>query len=193
MQFRVLVALLLGIPALAQNYVTRFSGEVSRGQEFRKEISAGLELVLTPTESGWTIGIGPKVKCTEHDDWAAVVNAPYRNYNALRLDSSYGVTAQEAVGINPREFVYVTNCDDYQQEAKRLEVVMWPYNHTQAETDDAMAELATLASGKARLTILASKVSPAEQEIAGKNYGRIDYLRFRLDVAPPDSQRPSRR
>jgi hypothetical protein len=62
---------------------------------------------------------------------------------------------------------------------------MWPYNHTQAETDDALAKLATSPLGKARLTILNAKVSPAEQEIEGKNYGRIDSLRFRLDVAPP--------
>jgi hypothetical protein len=186
---KVLAALLVTLPVLAQNYVTRFTAEVSRGQEFRKEIGPGMEIVLKPTDSGWTIGIVPKTKCADYDDWAGVVNAPYRNYNALHLDSSYGITAQEAVGINPREFVYVTTCDDYKQEAKRLEIVMWPYNHTQQENNDALAKLATLASGKARLTILSAKVSPAEQEIAGKNYGRIDSLKFRLDVTPPAPRR----
>lgn len=75
MLVRVLVALLLAIPVCGQNYVTRFTGEVSRGQEFRRDIGSGLEFVLRPTETGWTIGITPKVKCAENDDWAAVVNA----------------------------------------------------------------------------------------------------------------------
>jgi hypothetical protein len=193
MRLRVLIAFAMLMPAPAQNYVTRFSGDVSRGQEFRREIGPGLEFVLRPSETGWTISIVPKVKCGENDDWAGVVNAPYRGYNLLHLDASYGITAQEAVGINPREFLYVTNCDDFKQEAKRLEVVMWPYNHTQQENDDALAKLATLASGKARLSILSAKVSPAEQAIEGKNYGRIDSLKFRVDVAPPArSQRSPR-
>jgi hypothetical protein len=180
MLVRILVALLLAIPVCGQNYVTRLSGEVSRGQEFRRDIGSGLEFVLRPSETGWTISIVPKTKCTDNDDWAGVVNAPYRNYNTLHLDSSYGITAQEAVGISPREFLYVTNCDDYKQEARRLEIVLWPYNYTQQETDDALAKLATLASGKARLTVLEAKVGP----------GRIDSLKFRLDVARPS--RPGR-
>lgn len=106
------------------------------------------------------------------------MNAPYRGYNALYLDASYGITAREAVGINPREFLYVMNCDDYMQEAKRREIVMWPYNHTQQETGDALAKLGTLASGKARLTVLETKVGPR----------RIDSLKFRLDVAQPARQ-----
>ena len=189
MRLGVLVAFLLAIPACAQNYVTRFTAEVSRGQEFRRDIGAGLEFVLKPTESGWMISIVPKAQCVEHEDWAAVVNAPYRNYNALHLDASYGTTVQEAVGINPREFVFVTTCDDYRQEARRLDIALWPYNHTQQEVDDAMARLATSPLGKARLTILSSKVSPADQAIEGKNYGKIDSLKFRLDVAPPARQR----
>ena len=185
MPVTVLVAFLLAVPVFAQNYVTQFSGEVSRGQEFRREIGPGLEFILRPTETGWAIRIAPKTPCAQNEDWAAVVNAPYRGYNALYLDASYGITAQEAVGINPREFLYVTNCEDYKQEARRLEVVLWPYNFTKQETDDAMAKLATSPLGKARLTILSAKVSPAGKEIEGKNYGRLDALRFRLDVAPP--------
>ena len=189
MRCGILLALAVALPACAQNYVTRFTAEVSRGQEFRRDIGSGLEFVLKPTESGWMIGIVPKIRCAENEDWASVVNAPYRNYNALHLDASYDITAQEAVGINPREFLYVTNCDDYKQEAKRLEIVMWPYNHTQQETDDAMAKLATSVLGRARLTIVSAKVSPAEQPVEGKNYGRIDSIKFRLDIARPGRPR----
>lgn len=183
LRYVILAALLPTIPSLAQNYVTRFTGEVSRGQELRKEIGPGLEFVLRPTETGWTIGIAPKVKCADNDDWASVVNAPYRGYNALHLDASYGITAQEAVGINPREFLYVTNCADYKQEAKRLEVVMWPYNHTPKENADALANLTTSARGRARLTILEAKAGP----------GRIESLKFRVDVAPHVIKRRARR
>jgi hypothetical protein len=192
MLVRVSALLLLAVSAYAQGYVPRFSGEVSRGQEFRKEIGSGLEFVLRPMDTGWTIGIVPKTRCVDGEDWASVVNAPYRNYNALHLDASYGVSAKEAVGINPREFLYVTNCEDYRQEAHRLEIVLWPYNHSQQEADEALAKLGTSALGKARLTISSAKVSPADRAIEGKNYGRIDWLKFRLDVASPPPERRHR-
>ena len=163
----------------------RLAGEVARGSEFRKELGAGLVFILTPTESGWTIGIVPKTKCSEEGDWAAVANAPYRGYNALNLDSSYGITAQEAVKINPREFSFAADCEGYKNEARRLETVLWSYTHPQAEVDDAMAKLGTSRLGKGKLTILDAKVSHAEQDIDGKNYGRIDRLKFRLEVELP--------
>ena len=174
--------LLLAIPVCAQGHVPSVSGEVARGQEFRKDIGSGLTFVLRPTDTGWIMGIVPKTRCAEGEDWASVVNAPYRNYNALYLDTSYGVSAKEAVGINPREFSFVTKCADYKQESQRLEIVLWPYNHSQQEVDGALAKLGTSALGKARFTILSAKVSPADQAIEGKNYGGIVFLKFRLDV-----------
>lgn len=82
---RAATCLLLSFVAagLAQTFVPHLTGEVSRGQEYRKEIGSGLLFLLKPTDSGWMIDIVPKVPCSEEADFARVVNAPYRNYNSL--------------------------------------------------------------------------------------------------------------
>jgi hypothetical protein len=183
------ILLLFATFGSAQTYVAQLSGEVSSGEEFRRDIGAGLVFVLKPTDTGWDIGIVPKARCAEkEEEWAWVVNPPYRGYNSLYLDASYGTTASEAVAISPREFSFVVACEDYKLEARRVDIVLWPYNYTQKEADEALAKLGTSALRKAKLIILSSKVSPAEHDIQGKNYGKIDWLKFRLDV----TSRPSR-
>jgi hypothetical protein len=185
MRNTIILSLLLGVGGLAQDYVPHLTGEVSRGQEYQREIGSGLLFRLEPNEEGWMIRIVPKATCGE-GDWAAVVNAPYRNYNSLHVDASYGITAKEAVEkMNPREFSFVVSCEDYRTESQRLDVVMWAYSHSQQEVDEAMAKLATSPVGKGKFTILDSRVSPAEREIGGKNCGKIDWLKFRLDITPP--------
>ncbi len=181
-------AVLLWVSLLsAQERVAHLSGEVFRGQEFRREIGSGLFFVLGPSDTGWIISIEPKTACiTKDDDWAYVVNAPYRNYSALRVDASYGITAKEAVSaMNPRKFSFVVSCADYRLESHRVQVVLWPGNYPPGERDAAFKELATSPQAKAEFTILDSKVSPAAQDIEGKNYGKIDWLKFRLDVQFP--------
>lgn len=178
--------LLFAIGGFAQNFVPHLTGEVSRGQEYQQEIGSGLVFLLEPNDTGWMIRIRPKDPCTENGDWASVVNAPYRNYSSLFVDASYGITAQEAVvQMNPRKFSFVVSCDDYQTESRRLNIVLWPYTYSRQEVDEATAKLGTSPLGKAKFTILDSRVSPAEKDIEGKNFGKIDWLRFKLDISPP--------
>ena len=172
------VLLFFAIRGFAQDHVPHLAGEVSRGQEYRREIGSGLLFLLKPASTGWMISIVPKSPCIENGDWASVVNAPYRNYNSLYLDAGYGVTAKEAVEISPREFSFVVTCDDYKQESHQLDIVLWPYNYSQREADDALAKLGSSPLGKGRLTILNSKVFRADQNIEGKNCGKIDLLKF---------------
>ena len=174
---------LFAISGFAQDYVPHLGGEVFRGQEYRKEIGSGLVFLLKPTDTGWMIGIVPKSACGDNGDWATVVNAPYRNYNALFVDASYGVTAAEAVGFGPRKFSFVMTCDDFKRERHRLEIVLWPNSYSQREADEALAKLGSSPLGRATFSILDSKISRAENNIEGKNYGKIDWLRFRLDIA----------
>jgi hypothetical protein len=114
-----------------------------------------------------------------------VVNAPYRSYNSLHLDTEYGVTAKGALDFNPREFSFVTTCADYKRESHRLNIVLWPYTYSQKVADEALAKLDTSPLGKARLTILKSKISLAEPDVEGKNYDKIDWIKFRLDITAP--------
>jgi hypothetical protein len=140
---------------------------------------------MQPGGTGWTIRILPKVTCDDTGDWAFVVNPPYRYYNSLYLNASYDISAQQAVEINPREFSFVVTCGDYKVERQRLETVLWPYGYSQKEADEALAKLGTSPLGKGKFTILDSKISPAEKAIDGKNFGKIDWLKFRLDITPP--------
>lgn len=178
------VLLVLASCGFAQNLIRHFSGVISEGQEFRKEIGADLVFVLKPSDTGWKIGVDPKMPCAPDGDWAAVVNPPYRNYNSLNLDTEYGMSARDAVAMNPREFSFVLTCEDYRVESHMLEIVLWPYNRSKKEVDEATAKLATSRLGRAKLTILDSRVSPANHEVEGKNYGKIDWLKFNVDIDP---------
>src|SRR5438067_1221608 len=106
------------LPADASDEIVPFQGELSRGHNFRQSIGHGLTLLLTDDGAGWTIGVSPQT-ATEPQcgDLAWVVNPPFRNYNALYLNASYGMTAQEAVEISPREFNFVLSCAGLKREA----------------------------------------------------------------------------
>jgi hypothetical protein len=162
--------------ACAQEFKPVLSGEVTQGENFRAEIGSGLVLVLTAAEDGWTIGVVPKIPCEQGNDYAsAALNVPIRGYNALSLDTSYGKSAEEAVAFNPRRFWYVTNCADYKRESHRMVVSLRSYGYPEGEANAIIGKPGG-AQGRARLVILDSKID-AE--------GRIQWLRFRLDRAPP--------
>jgi hypothetical protein len=82
-----------------------FAGKVSAGEEFRKSINTELEFVLAP---GWTITVVPKKTEADCQEFASVVNAPYRAHRALYIDTTYDWTAEDEVSDSPREFRFVT-------------------------------------------------------------------------------------
>lgn len=137
---------------------TCFTGKVSAGEEFRKTLNAELEFVLKP---GWTIAVAPTRPERNCDEFASVVNPPYRAHRDLYIDTSYGWTAEEEVSASPREFRFVTNCGDYRIEAARLDIVMWPYTATQQKYEEALAKLGTSTLGKGRRWITGAEISHA--------------------------------
>ncbi len=179
---RALLILIAAFPAPAADKPLRIAGALSRGEAFRKPITPKFDFVLKPNDTGWTISVVPVAACGNSGDWATVVNPPYRNYNALHVDASYGTTAWEAVAWLPREFRFVTTCAGYRQESERLNIVLWPYSFSEREASEALKMLGTTANGQGRFTILDSKVSRAKKEIEGKNYGQIDWLKFEVEI-----------
>ena len=115
-----------------------FSGEVFEGKAFHRSLKNDLEFAL---KAGWTIAIVPKHSADTCDEFASVVNAPYRQHRELDIDTSYGWTAEEETSSSPREFQFVTNCADYRTESERLNTVLWPYTATQRKYEEAMAKL----------------------------------------------------
>ena len=158
-----------------------FSGKVSAGQEFRQTLNAELEFALKP---GWNIAIVPKRPEGSCDEFASVVNAPYRAHRDLDVDTSYGWTAEQEVSTSPREFRFVTNCKDYRIEAARLDIVTWPYTATQQKYEEALAKLGTSALGKGRLWITDSKISHAG-DTSDEKLGKIEWMMFTVEIKLP--------
>jgi len=156
-----------------------FSGEVSAGEEFRKSINAELEFVLAP---GWTITVVPKKPEGDCQEFASVVNAPYRAHRDLYIDTTYGWTAEDEVSTTPREFRFVTNCADYRTEYERLSILMWPYYApTPRSYDEALAKPGTSALGKGRLWITNSKITHVG-DTADNKAGTIEWMKFTVEI-----------
>jgi hypothetical protein len=167
-------------PECAQRAIC-FSGAVFAGEEFRKSINSELEFVLAP---GWTITVVPKKPEGDCQEFASVVNAPYRAHRELYIDASYEWTSEDEVSESPREFRFVTNCADERTESDRLNIVLWPYTAaTPRDYDEALAKLGTSPLGKGRLWITNSRISHSGGLPHDK--GRIDWMEFTVEVILP--------
>jgi hypothetical protein len=158
-----------------------FSGQVAAGEEFRKSVNTEMEFVLAP---GWTIAVVPERPEGDCQEFASVVNAPYRAHRALYINTTYGWTAEEEVSVSPREFSFVTNCADYRTEYERLIILMWPYAATARNYDEALAKLGTSPLGKGRLWITDSKTTHASDTPDNKT-GRIEWMKFAVEIILP--------
>jgi hypothetical protein len=170
-----------------------FSGEVSAGEEFRKILNADLEFVLA---RGWQIAIVPRRPEGDGpppghcDEFASVVNGPYRAHRDLLIDVSYGWTAEQEVETSPREFRFVTNCTDFRIEWERLMIVLGSTPATPEQYEKTIAQLGSNAEGKGRLWITDSRVShaddgPDDQTPEGLKLGKIKWIKFSVEIVLP--------
>jgi hypothetical protein len=195
MKLTISVALLTGLLSLsgsAQARSIRFSGEVSKGEEFRKALAGGLIFVLSPTGivpgaiGGWTIEVSPQGDHPKGcDDFVWVATPPYRFYNARYLDTSYGMTAQDAVKFTPRDFRFVVSCADYSRELEWVDRLLWSYSYSDAQVKEAENKLGSSRHGKGRLWIRSYKISPAPQNVGKTNLGQIDWIKFEVEIQIP--------
>jgi hypothetical protein len=155
-----------------------FSGEVRGGQEFRKALDTELEFVIKP---GWTIAIVPTKPEGDCNEFADIVNSPYREHKDLYIDTSYGHKAEDEVSDSPRDFRFVTNCADYRTESVRFLIVMGETSTTEQKYDEALAKLGTSARGTGRLWITDSKISHS----GGTPDGRIEWMSFTVEIILP--------
>jgi hypothetical protein len=187
--------LLAAISVAAQDGAVLISGEISRNQEFRKEIGGALVLVLSPDEdNGWTISVEPKENPNDPacDDYVAVATPPYHGPNARFINTAYGIQAKDAMKQSRREFAFVTNCADNRREEGWVERIVNPGGYSEQEVKEGYAKLGTSPMGKGVLTILDSKTSPAKETVEGVNLGQIDWIKFEATITLPE-ERPKRR
>ena len=162
----------------------QFSGSVSEGQTFRREIGAGLILVVRPDGDGWRIAVTSRSGCRD-SDFAAVVTPPYSFRNGLMINTDYCVMAKDAVRES-HEFEFVLDCRHYRQEQERLDKVLYPSYYAAADVDDATAKIGSSPKGQGRVKVVASKIMPAYFEAFGKNLGRIVSMSFEVHLTLPE-------
>jgi hypothetical protein len=187
-----LICAAASLPADAKDEIIRFQSEVSSGHDFRQSIGHGLVLILAAGDNGWAIEVSPQTVTDQQcGDFAWVVNAPFRNYNALYLNASYGMTAKDAVEDSPREFNFVLSCAGLKRESTFVDRLIMSspagMQPTEKQVADASAKLGTSPQGHGKLWVLDYKISAAPEDIDGKNYGQIDWIRFRVEIRFPEN------
>jgi len=179
----VLLACGLVLAAQAQEKPLRFAGEVKAGQEFRKTIGHGLLFVLKADDDGWEIEVQPETPRGEScRNYSTVIATPLRGYTANDLNTSYGVSADDAVQRSPRVVAFVTDGTACKRESERLTRLSWPKSYPEAEVRAAQDQFGSSAGGKATLRILQSKVSTSGDLNSGKDLGKIDWIKFEVEI-----------
>ena len=160
-------------------------GRITQGEAFSVSLTSGLTFRLEPQSlpqnpPGWTIRVTPPNDPTA--DYSMVATPPYRFWNPRYLDTSYGVTAAEALGRTPREFRFVGSANDYVAAQGALDILLWPATHTEPEINAANEIMERLPTFRATLRIEDGVTRPPTAE---SPLGQIEWLSFRLDVCDP--------
>jgi len=161
----------------------KFSGEVKAGQAFHKPIGRGLAFVLKPDDDGWTIEVQPDPPRGEMcRNFSTVIAKPLKGYTANDLDVSYGVSAADAVKEGPRELAFVTNEGDCKREHAWANRLTWPKDYSPEQLKEAEDRFGRSAGGWAKMRIVQSKISPSGELVDGKDPGKIDWIKFDVEI-----------
>lgn len=171
--------------SIATCQVKMLQGRVVRGESFEASIGRGLAFRLDPHSmaegpQGWTVRIVPETD--PETDYSWVATPPYRFWNPRYLDTSYGISATEALARTPRKFWFVASPEDYEVATKALDVLLWPYAHTKAEVDAAAERLSGLAKYAGTLRVEDGSAMPADAVHAT---AAIAWLDFRASLCVP--------
>jgi hypothetical protein len=170
----------------AQERPVKFAGEVRGVDAFRHDIGHGLIFALASADGGWELRIEPTGAATPGcAEYSWVVMPPYRGYNERYLYPSYGFLATEIAKPGVRDFRFVLTAEDCKRESEWVSRLLWSYSYTEQQVDEAQKKLGTSPVGKGTLRIIQSGVSPSGELIEGKDYGKIDWLKFEVTIAFP--------
>ena len=167
----------------------RFSGEVLKGRSFEKPIGANLFFRLVPEALGWSISVGSKAG---PGNFCGVVTPPYRGVNGLHIEGRHFRNSDNSGPNKPgpknvnapqqsRQFYFVLDDADYRRAFDALQVLLWPYTHSNQQIDEAENVHAKLVKGKGGLTIRDLKLNALE---VGKQAG-IDRMTFDVELTFP--------
>jgi hypothetical protein len=186
-----LALLAYAMHALAQSpaelsQIIRFQGEVTRGTSFERALGRDLVFRLRAethpsNPAGWTISVAKASDAIPERDFLSVATPPYRFFNPRDLTVSYGYTAEQIVGMTPREFLFVLNDSDHERMSEALGKLLWSYNHSEQELEIARKVMDETPAGAGRLHILDSRLGGQERD----RRDWIEWLRFRVELRLP--------
>ena len=170
-----------------------FRGEVSANQAFERRFGDSLLFRLVPkgVPFGWDIEVVPeRQEDSPQSEYIWVVTPPYHGHNPRFLDTSYGMSASEAIRFSTREFNFVLNEKQFKKAADLVELAIMsrPQSDKRSareitkESQDASEALLKFPVAKGRLIILKSKIETPDE--SGKQ-GFIKWLEFRVDLRVP--------
>ena len=155
--------------------VLRFAGEVTRGMAYEHLVTDELSFQLIPTDYGWDISVrGP----VGDEDLVWVATPPFRLDNPRYVGTIYGHSAADAVGWSPREFFFLMHEGDYPVARDAVDRLLWPYEYTDAQVDEARAALNALDTGRGTLMI-----EDANIEDGADGTDAIASLRFSVELS----------
>ena len=148
-----------------------FMGEVHEGETFRKDLNDSLEFVLRIPGGFDVISRSADPGC-KLSSWVA--NPPLQAHHATEIDAAYDWTAEDEVRATPRDFRFVTSCEDFQAL----------FDLSQQDAGKYFEKLPSLAKGQGRLWITDSKVTHA-RDISVAGHGAIEWLKFAVEIVLP--------
>lgn len=145
-----------------QGRPVRFAGQVSRGQEFKKQLGQDLIFRLKPTEFGWLIAINSKT--IPGNDHSSPATPPSRGINPLQIDGWHfrnsdnsGPNDEGPKNVNApqevREFNFFVTEADFRAGHDAIQKLLWPAKHAEDELAEARNTYSRLKPARARLTI----------------------------------------
>jgi hypothetical protein len=160
-------------------------GRVVQGQSFAARVHGGLVFRLESETAGkgpqgWTIRVTPEARPDVDYSWVAT--PPYRFWNPRYLDTTYGVSAAEALARTPRDFAFVASLREYDTASKALDVLLWPYMYSRDEVDAADKQLASVTTFAGTLSVVDGAVKLPDADHPG---GMIEWLAFRVQLCVP--------
>jgi len=159
----------------------RFTGEVTRGQSFARDIGHHLTFRLTPATAdeggGWVIEILPPVEPADDPvEFAAIATPPYHTYNDRYLAAAFGYSAKEAVQAPIRKFNFVQSVTDEQRANEVVNAGLYPSTVSEADKARIAAEAADLNLGTGQLRILRFRITQGK----GGSPDTIAWVKFEV-------------
>jgi len=172
-----------------------FTGEVTRGQPFTKDVGHSMFFRLTPATSdeggGWVIEMLPPIEpasdpgdandakpSSDAIEFSAIATPPYHAYNDRYIAAAFGYSAKEALDTRLRKFNFVQSVEDEHRANEVVNAALYPSTVGESERARVAAESTALMLGTGQVRIVKSKIASGKEGSPDV----IAWIRFEVDL-----------